>query len=253
MSVKKLSLKKNDKHALWLALHEYSYAEYSSAIEMIQAAKRCGDVKIARDYIRHSLDEYRHAHLMRSLISEYTNGSTDCYRDVRFCSNHVLKKGYIDPSKFLFQKYDFQRFSIFVGINEQHACAFFKKLEIQCARKLKAYDGEAGDRGVYRRHVRLALETIRQLVADEHEHEKYALGNGRRNFKNSKFLRILFWEKITNRVRHFYASNTRFNAWIASFVYFLVIILITPFRFVFCVRSSEMDNLISKDKSELML
>ena len=254
MSKNKSGKKAKKKHALWIALHEYSYAEFSSAIEMIQAAKRCQDTNTAVGYIRHSLEEYRHTHLMRTVISKYIKDNADCYRDVRFYPNHVIKKGYVDPSNFLFQNYDFQRFSIFVGVNERNACTIFRKFQNRCAKTLKkcTYKNKEGE--YYRHNIRLALETIEEIISDEHEHEKYALGYAKKSkFKIGRFTTILLWEIFSNRLRHFYASNNRINRYIASFVYFIVIALILPFRFVFRVSPFDMDNLISKKNSELML
>ena len=248
------SIKTNRRHALWIALHEFSYAEFSSAIEMIQAAKRCEDTKIANGYIRHSLEEYRHTLLMRCLVSKYTEDNADCYRNVRFVPNHVIKKGYVNPSQFLIQKYDFQRFSIFVGVNEKNACTIFRKFQNRCSKTIKDDHGASGDRVSYNLNIRLALKTIEEIISDEHEHEKYALDYAKRNkIEMGRFVRFLFWEKLSNRLRHLYGSNNRINKSVASLVYFIAIALIIPFRFVFRINPSEMDNLISKDNSELML
>jgi hypothetical protein len=250
---KELTIKNNKKNALWVALHEFSYAEFSSAIEMLQAAKKCDDVNISNGFIRHALDEYRHTSLMRSVISKYTKDNPDCFRDVRFCSNHAIKKGYIDSSKFLFQKYDFQRFSIFVGINEQSASRIFTKFRKRCEDTLRKLDGNPSDDQSYARNITLVSETIGEIIKDEEDHEKHALGYAKRNVKKWKLTRFLLWERISNRVRHFYASNKTVNKWVAAFIYLIVITLIIPFRFVFSPNPSETKNLVSKDNADLML
>ena len=250
---KKLTVENNKKNTLWIALHEFSYAEFSSAIEMLQAAKRSNDSKISKGFIRHALDEYRHTRLMRTIISKHTEDNPDCFRDVRFCSNHAIKKGYVDSSEFLFQKYNLQRFSIFVGINEQSASRIFTKFRERCADVLKKSDVNNRDQESYICNISLASETIGRIIEDEENHEKFALGYARRNVEKWKLARFLMWEKVCNRVRHFYASNKNINKWVAAFVYFLVITLIIPFRFVFSLNSSEMKTLISNDNADLML
>lgn len=251
--MKRIKSQRNKRNSLWISLHEFSYAEFSSAIEMMQAAKRCEDIKIANSYIRHALDEYRHTHLMQSVISEYTKDNPDSFRGFRFLPNNAIKKRYVNPSKFLYQKYDFQRFSIFVGINEQSASKVLKKYLDLCAKKLKQYGNGTENGRSYISNIALVSKTISKIIKDEHAHEKYALGYANRNVKKWRFVYFLLWEKIHTWGRHLYASNNRINTWVASFVYFLVIIMIVPFRFVFSVGSPEMENLVSKDNSDLML
>ena len=49
------------------ALLDFSLAEFCSGIEMLQAAKRTSNTNLAGGFIRHALDEYRHAYLFSSL------------------------------------------------------------------------------------------------------------------------------------------------------------------------------------------
>jgi hypothetical protein len=242
-----------DKDSLWINLHEFSYAEYSSAVEMLQAAKRSKDIKLSKGFILHALDEYRHTNLIRSLISQYTKDNPDRFRDVIFCPNHAIKKGYINSTEFLFQKYNIQRFSVFIGINEQSACRIFSKLRKQCANILMKTDNISGDNQSYVRNVTVASKIIGEIIKDEMNHENLSLRYARKNITRWKLMRFLLWEKVSNRVRHFYASNKRVNKWVASFLYLTVIAIITPFRFVFSLDPPKMTNIVSKDNSDLML
>ena len=246
-------VKIKNKNSLWISLHEFSYAEFSSAIEMLQAAKRSKDIKTSKGFIRHALDEYRHTNLMRLIISKYIEDNPDCFRDVRFCSNHAIKKGYVDSSEFLFQKYDIHRFSIFVGINEQSASRIFTKFCKRCADTLGKISSTSGEGDSYARNLTFASKTIEEIIKDEEDHEKHALGYAKRNGKKWRLMRFLLWERVSNRVRHFYASNKKVNKWVAAFIYLIVITLIIPFRFVFSLNPSEMKNLVSKDNADLML
>ena len=142
---------------------------------------------------------------------------------------------------------------LIVGLSGERQISFLTGKA--CAKALKKGNcNKNGDGEPYRRNIRLALETIEKIISDEHEHEKYALGYAKTNkFKIGRFTRFLLWEIISNRLRHLYASNNRINRYVASLVYFVVIALIIPFRFVFRVSPFDMDNLVSKDNSDLML
>jgi hypothetical protein len=242
-----------NRNFLWMFLHEFSYAEFSSAIEMLQAAKLNYDIKISKNLIDHALDEYNHTKLMRSIISKYTEDNPDIFRNVRFCPNHTIKKGYVDPSKFLFQKYGIERFFIFVGINEQNASKIFTKLRNRCTDTLRKIDSKSGDQQSYAYNVTLASDVIGKIIRDEENHENFSLIYASRNVKKWKFLFFLLWERILNNIRHFCASNSTVNKWVAASIYLIVITLIIPFRFAFSIEPPRMNNLVSKENSDLML
>ena len=125
--------RKKTKTDIQISLHEFSIAEFSSAIEMLYAAKRQAqtDSKMALGFIRHALDEYKHTDLFRKIIATLHDPKQLDVPDTRFLPNMVISKGYIDPSRFLFDKMDLNRFSTFIGVNENSAHKLFNKLKFR--------------------------------------------------------------------------------------------------------------------------
>jgi rubrerythrin len=119
----------SDKQALahTEALLDFALAEFCSGIEMLQAAKRTDDYKLAAGFMRHAMDEYRHAHLFykisKSVAERYGLKSLNPY-----LPSHSYKKRYLDSSSFIFEKKSPDRFSVFVTISEKYAANHFASI-----------------------------------------------------------------------------------------------------------------------------
>ena len=103
---------------------ERPFAEFCSGIEMLQAAKRTSNTNLAGGFIRHALDEYRHAYLFSSLAKNIA-----CRNNLigmqRFLPKHAFIKRYLNRSSYLFESMSFDRFTIFVAISEKYAADHF--------------------------------------------------------------------------------------------------------------------------------
>ena len=119
----------SDKQALvqTKALLDFSLAEFCSGIEMLQAAKRTDDYNLAVGFMRHAMDEYRHAHLFykisKSVAERYGLRSLNPYLPA-----HSYRKRYLDSSSFIFEKKSPDRFSVFVEISEKYAANHFSSI-----------------------------------------------------------------------------------------------------------------------------
>ena len=58
--IPKSNLKKFDPERSCFVLNEFAAAEFSSAVEMLFAAKAVNNKKLSDGFIRHALDEYKH-------------------------------------------------------------------------------------------------------------------------------------------------------------------------------------------------
>jgi len=73
--IPKSNLKKFDPERSCFVLNEFAAAEFSSAVEMLFAAKVVNNKKLSDGFIRHALDEYKHyfifTNIKNQIISEY--------------------------------------------------------------------------------------------------------------------------------------------------------------------------------------
>ena len=73
--IPKNSLKNFDPERCCFVLNEFAAAEFSSAVEMLFAAKNINDQKLSEGFIRHALDEYKHCtiftNIKNKIILEY--------------------------------------------------------------------------------------------------------------------------------------------------------------------------------------
>ena len=239
--------RKTTKYDILISLHEFSIAEFSSAIEMLYAAKRQAqtDSKMALGFIRHALDEYKHTDLFRKIIAALHDPIKQDKPDIRFLPNMEISKGYIDPSRFLFDKMDLNRFSTFIGVNENSAHKLFNKLKFRFGndRNLKISETES----------REIINSLEIILADEERHSKYAFEYSRKNMPNIKFKILSKWEIFNTKIRAFYASQGRINRGIAAIIYMFVIILMYPFRFAISFPIKKENDLLNPKGENLMI
>ena len=196
------------------ALLDFSLAEFCSGIEMLQAAKRTSNTNLAGGFIRHALDEYRHAYLFSSLAKSIA-GRHNLIGMQRFLPKHAFIKRYLNRSSYLFESMSFDRFTIFVAISEKYAAGHFsdvldRETVFNCEEKdiLKSILIDEG------RHIAFANNAAQKVNA--------------RNWVKYKWLvaieRIkLFQRNVNSRFERFHAVISRFFLRISTI---LVIVLL---------------------------
>ena len=248
--------KKDPLNSIQETLHEFSFAEFSSAVEMLQAAKRrdSKDAKMAFGFVKHALDEYRHTAIFRSIIEvlKKQQGRTKC--ETRFIPSLTIKKGYINPNSFLFDKFSLNRFSVFIGVNEGAAHKLFldlrDKLALHNNKELMVLQKDSI-------HLEQVLKKIQQdfdvILGDEARHAQFALGYARKKIAPRRLKRMIFFEKVLSKIRTLYAHQAPLNRGIAATIYIFVISLTWPLKFFVRVPDRESQNLLDPIKSKLML
>ena len=188
-------------------LNEFSAAEFSSAVEMLFAAKNINNYKLSKGFIRHCLDEYKHftifTNIKNKLLLQYKINK----KELNFVPNHIYNKGYIYEDHFIFEKKKLSDFAIFVGANEEIA-----------EKKLIDFSNHLKD------HLPLEFEEIKKILKDEERHAEYSLVFAKK-INNFYLYKIKFIkEKVLSNLRHFYANSL--NKLSIIFYPFLIIILL---------------------------
>ena len=102
--IPKTNLKKFNPERSCFVLNEFAAAEFSSAVEMLFAAKDVDDIKLTNGFIKHALDEYDHSFIFTSIkdkiISEYNINK----KELSFVPMHIYNKGYVYKDHFIFEK-----------------------------------------------------------------------------------------------------------------------------------------------------
>ncbi len=203
--IPKSSLKNFDPERCCFVLNEFAAAEFSSAIEMLFAAKNINNKKLSEGFIRHAIDEYKHftifTNIKNQIILEYKINK----KKLSFVPNHLYNKGYIYKDHFIFEKKKINNFAIFIGANEEIA----EKKLISLANHFK-------------QHKPSAFIKIQNILKDEERHAEYSL----RFAKNSNGF-LLYKIKITKErtisfLRHLYANSL--NKF--SFIFYPILITI---------------------------
>ena len=68
--IPKSNFKKFDSEICCFILNEFASEEFSSAAEMLFAAKIVNDKKLSDDFIRHALDEYKHCFIFTNIKNQ---------------------------------------------------------------------------------------------------------------------------------------------------------------------------------------
>ena len=229
------------------SLHEFSIAEFSSAIEMLYAAKSQAntDPAMAMGFIRHALDEYKHTQLFRNIIDDLNEPDKIDKPDTRFAPNMAITMGYIDPNNFLFNKFSLDRFSTFIGVNERSAHRLFSKIQTRF--------NEGKILSISEHGCNKFKSSLELILADEERHAKYAFRYCKKTISPNKFRFLKSWESFCAKIRAFYASQGRINKCIASIIYIFVIFLMYPFRFAIHFPKKAQKNLLNSSDGKLMI
>ena len=239
---------------------DFALAEFSSAIEMLHAAKLVESKSLARGFVNHALDEYRHTEFFKRLIN---TGMSD---GLRFDPRLSIALNFVNPEKFLFEVNSLERFTAFVAINEASALRLFSKIrpvvgstgndikneidEIidEEATHLREFTKTCGEIGKYSDSF-----VYEMLLLDEERHASLADGFLERiaSPRRRKWLRMRY--KVGNKFRHFWGSQRVVRSFVDKFISAIVIAFIVPFRGVLHFPAIKHQNLICKQNGKFLL
>ena len=204
------NLKKFDPERSCFVLNEFAAAEFSSAVEMLFAAKVVNNKKLSDGFIRHALDEYKHyfifTNIKNQIISEYKINK----KELSFVPIHIYNKGYVYKDHFIFEKKKLNDFAIFVGANEEIA-----------EKKLIAFSNHLKE------HKPLAFTKIQNILKDEERHAEYSLRFAKNNNSFFSYKIKLAKEKILSFFRHIYANSLNKFSFIFNPILITIIIVIS--------------------------
>ena len=223
--IPKSSFKKFDPERSCFVLNEFASAEFSSAIEMLFAAKVVDNKKLSNGFIRHALDEYKHCSIFtkikNQIISEYKINK----KELSFIPNHIYNKGYIYKDHFIFEKKKLKDFAIFVGANEGIA-----------EKKLIAFTDHLKE------HKPLAYKQIQDILKDEEKHAEYSLRFAKSNHGLLSYKIKLSKEKILSFFRHIYANSLNKFSYIFKPILISIIILISFVAYFLNLKKNITDD-----------
>lgn len=239
---------------------DFSLAEFSSAIEMLQAAKLAESSSLSRGFINHALDEYRHTEFFKRLIY------ADPHNELRFDPRLTITLGFVNPARYLFEVNSLERFTAFVAINEASALRLFSKIKPAikgASNELKneietIIDEETAH---LREFTKSADRTNKysdnfvyeMLLLDEERHASLAEGFLEKiaSPKRKKWLRLRY--KFGNKLRHFWGSQRGIRAFVDKTICIIVVCLILPFRRVLWLPAAREQNLICHQSGKFLL
>ncbi len=242
-------LSNKSSRSLQQALHDFSIAEFSSAIEMLHAAKRrdaeSESTAMTAGFIRHALDEYKHTEMFRAIIKLLASSNVSNTFDTRFIPLMTVTNGYINPGNFLYDRFALDRFSIFIGVNEGSAHHLFTKLQKRFLQTESTHLSEE--------HLDTINSTFDSILRDEKRHAEYALRYSRENVPKWRFRYLMTHEKIATKIRSLYASQAKVNFFIAKFIYMFIITMMYPLRRSIYLPKKQDVNLLKRENKHSML
>ena len=228
--IPKSSFKKFDPERSCFVLNEFAAAEFSSAVEMLFAAKIVNNKKLSDGFIRHALDEYKHCfiftNIKNQLISEYKINK----KELSFVPNHIYNKGYIYKDHFIFEKKKLNDFAIFVGANE----AIAEEKLIDFSNHLKG-------------HKPLAFKQIQNILKDEERHTEYSLRFAKKNNSFFSYQIKLTKEKVLSFFRHIYANSLNKFSFIFHPILITIIIALSLVTYFLKLKKKITDEDVMKN------
>ena len=228
--IPKSSFKKFDPERSCFVLNEFAAAEFSSAVEMLFAAKIVNNKKLSDGFIRHALDEYKHCfiftNIKNQLISEYKINK----KELSFVPNHIYNKGYIYKEHFIFEKKKLNDFAIFVGANE----AIAEEKLIDFSNHLKG-------------HKPLAFKQIQNILKDEERHTEYSLRFAKKNNSFFSYQIKLTKEKVLSFFRHIYANSLNKFSFIFHPILITIIIALSLVTYFLKLKKKITDEDVMKN------
>jgi len=234
--IPKNNLKNFNPERCCFVLNEFSAAEFSSAVEMLFAAKNISDNKLSEGFIRHCLDEYKHfsifTNIKNQLILEYKINK----KELNFVPNHIYNKGYIYEDHFIFEKKKLNDFAIFIGANEEIA----EKKLIEFSNHLK-------------NHIPSAYGKIQKILQDEKRHSEYSILFAKKTNNSSLYKLKFAKEKILSNLRHLYANSLNKLSFIFYPILISIIIIISfTTYFLKLKKNIKDDNVMTNIDSSSM-
>lgn len=239
---------------------QFALAEFSSAVEMLHAAKLVNNSKLAFGFVNHALDEYKHTNFFLHLLSK----SNSSY--IRFDPRQTISGNFIRPDAFLFERLKLIEFAAFIAVNEENALKIFTSIR----RSVQKKDPESSrDLGLIIEEERAHLRSIEHdddqqntgtsynlfetLLADEARH--VAFSSKFLDKSNLKFRVTLAKRKskLGNKIRHFWASQQKFHGFVDRLISNLTIFLLRPLRNTLAFPPSRDNDLFSEASSRNML
>ena len=228
--IPKSNFKKFDPERSSFVLNEFAAAEFSSAVEMLFAAKVVGNKKLSEGFIRHALDEYKHCiiftNIKKQIILEYKINK----KELSFVPSHLYNKGYIYKDHFIFEKKKLNDFAIFVGANEEIA-----------EKKLIAFTN------YLKEHKPLAYKEIKNILKDEEKHAEYSLKFAKNNNGFFSYKIKLAKEKILSFFRHIYANSLNRFSFIFKPILISILILISFVTYFLKLKKNITDDNVMKN------
>ena len=228
--IPKSNLKNFEPERCCFVLNEFAAAEFSSAVEMLFAAKVVGNKKLSEGFIRHALDEYKHCiiftNIKNQIISEYKINK----KELSFIPNHIYNKGYIYKDHFIFEKKKLNDFAIFIGANEEIA-----------EKKLIAFSNHL------KKHKTPAYEEIQNILKDEDRHAKYSLKFAKNNNNFFEYKIKLAKEKLLSFLRHIYANSLNKLSFIFNPILMTIIVLISFVAYFLKLKKHMTDEDVMKN------
>ena len=239
---------------------DFALAEFSSAIEMLQAAKLVESKALGKGFVNHALDEYRHTEFFRRLLK--SSNTTELKFDPRLS----IALGFINPEKFLFEANDLMQFTAFVAINEASALRMFSKIRpaiagatVELKNEIEGIIDDETD------HLRSFTEgpientkysdtfVYEMLLLDEERHASLSDGflNKIASPRKRKWLRLRY--KFGNKIRHFWGSQRRVQNFVDKSISILVISLLLPFRGALNFPATRKENLLCRENGKFLL
>ena len=146
-------------------------------------------------YIEHAIDEYRHTELIYEVIANQIIDSENLNpRDIKFKPLNVILKGYIDKNAFLVEKLRLKNFVEFVYSNEFLAKISFDKLKLRIKdrKSIKIISGIMEEE---QGHADSSIDTLNDIMRDEHRHWGYAKKYYENKYPQSKLKLAFLREK----------------------------------------------------------
>ena len=236
---------------------DFALAEFSSAIEMLQAAKKVNDKKLALGFLNHSLDEYRHTNFFIGVL-KYSKNSNLNSNNLKFNSILAYSKGFLRDDGYLFDKMSLQSFSVFIGVNEQQALKIFQRLKNSnwnLGNKLRQDLNEIIEDE--KKHLELAHKNFEvefvDLLKDEGRHASLALEYSKKNFPAKIYYPLYIRFFLFNKIRHLVGGNNTVKNLISYVVSFLIIIFSFPFRYSLSTKNIDNNFNLNKKNANLIL
>lgn len=233
---KNIDVKKSTHEQKTRTFLDFSYAEFSSAIEMLQAAKLTNNKNLSKGFIDHSLDEYKHTRFFLKSLDTFL-GNENYKNKYKFDTKLVYKLGFINDNYFLFSKYTLNEFSMFIAINEAQALKVFTKIK-----KLNFIDDIKDqiflDKIISEEEQHLLLITQSEkfvneyddLLKDEKKHVTLSRNFSKKNLTKFYYKFLSFKFILANKIRHLFSKNKKINSFINYIISIIIIILIYPLK-----------------------